>query len=252
MPSRKKRNTPVKGPQRSIGERVRYLVDLYADSSVNYASKVLGIPQATLQKIVTGKTKNPRASVVARVAAVCRVDAEWLLSGRGEAPSPEDPKRIAQLFAAWNWNRTLDALGLSPSAREALYLLPATGFTFGLMVDLHATRKSDYGLEPMHEKFTRASTKAWTELVDALIAKHGRESVRSAMEALQAEAGVGFALPGLRLLKSDELQRRRVREHLDARVREKGAARSAERERRRTEGDATAKGHASDSEGTET
>jgi transcriptional regulator with XRE-family HTH domain len=231
---------------------VRYLVELYADSSVNYASKVLGIPQATLQKIVTGRTKNPRASVVARVAAVCRVDAEWLLSGRGEAPSPEDPKRIAQNFAYWGWNLTLDSLGLTPSAREALFLQPLQGFTFGQMVDLLAAGKSDYGREPMHAKFNRASTKAWTELVDALIAKNGKDSVRRAIEELQAEAGVGFALAGLALLESDAPLRAKVREQLDALVSQRDAARSAARERRRAESVATSEGHPSDAEGRRT
>lgn len=69
-----------------LSKRIKKLVDS-TFPSVNAAAKAIGIPQQTLDRIVRGQHRAPRVETLQQIADFYDTTVDWLLNGRGAAPS---------------------------------------------------------------------------------------------------------------------------------------------------------------------
>lgn len=67
----------------SLALRVKYIIDIN-NLSVTSAAEKCGMPQPRLNDIVLGKTINPHAKTIKRIAEGFGVTEGWLLTGQGE------------------------------------------------------------------------------------------------------------------------------------------------------------------------
>ena len=68
----------------SLKNRLATLVQYRYPDSINRAAREIGVPQPTLHGILSGRTKEPRPSVLRTIADHFGVSVDWLLSGLGE------------------------------------------------------------------------------------------------------------------------------------------------------------------------
>lgn len=76
----------------TLAERVKFLID-FNNLSVTAAAKKCGIPQPRLNDIVLGKTLNPQAKTIKRIAKGMDATEGWLITGEGEIRPAEKSER---------------------------------------------------------------------------------------------------------------------------------------------------------------
>lgn len=67
----------------SIGDRLRYLLEVRGYSQVALAKKI-GITQAAISNLVTDNSRKPSAPTLLKLAAALQANPDWILTGQGE------------------------------------------------------------------------------------------------------------------------------------------------------------------------
>jgi transcriptional regulator with XRE-family HTH domain len=67
----------------SIGDRLRYLIEVRKYTQVELAKKV-GVTQAAISNLVTDSSRKPSAPTLLRLAAALQANPDWIMSGVGE------------------------------------------------------------------------------------------------------------------------------------------------------------------------
>ena len=110
---------------KTLGERVKQLVDLHNHGSAYEAAKDLGVTQPTIARLISGVVSQPRAGLIRRIAEYYRVSVDWLLTGQGSGPQTDSRGVGRDLNGPrLRWEGLLDRLTLPPDVREPLSFLP--------------------------------------------------------------------------------------------------------------------------------
>ena len=67
----------------TVGDRIRWLRKKRELSQVDLATSI-GIKGPSVSNLETGKSKNPAASTLLKLAAVLEANPDWIVSGRGD------------------------------------------------------------------------------------------------------------------------------------------------------------------------
>lgn len=67
----------------SIGERIRYLIEVREYKQVELAKKC-GITQAAISNLVTDNTRKPSAPTLLKLAAALGANPDWIITGEGD------------------------------------------------------------------------------------------------------------------------------------------------------------------------
>ena len=67
----------------TIGDRIRYLLEVRGYTQVAIAKKV-GITQAAISNLVTDSSRKPSAPTLLKLAAALQANPDWILTGQGE------------------------------------------------------------------------------------------------------------------------------------------------------------------------
>lgn len=189
---------------KTLGSRVRLLIDRYWRGSVNYAAGDLGVPQPTLNRIASGRTSNPRIAVIVQIADRCSVSSEWLLTGKGPPPLERDDRNVRLDAVVFRWRRILSDLTLPDDVREALNCIPFEGFRLAEDVDLDVRGRSDHGFDSAISEFTSASISAWATLLEALAERYGARRVGAALRKSRVRLALGFGTVGGELVSTPD------------------------------------------------
>lgn len=97
----------------SIGDRLRYLIEVRKYTQVELAKKV-GVTQAAISNLVTDSSRKPSAPTLLKLAAALQANPDWILSGEG------DPFEI-NVIGRRSEQQLLDAFrNMDPQAQAAL------------------------------------------------------------------------------------------------------------------------------------
>ena len=66
----------------SIGERLRWLIEIRGITQVALAEKI-GLTQAAISNVVTNSSRKPSAPTLLKLAAALECSAEWIITGEG-------------------------------------------------------------------------------------------------------------------------------------------------------------------------
>ena len=66
----------------SIGDRLRYLIEVRGYTQVELANKI-GVTQAAISNIVTDSSRKPSAPTLLKLAAALQANADWIITGKG-------------------------------------------------------------------------------------------------------------------------------------------------------------------------
>jgi transcriptional regulator with XRE-family HTH domain len=67
----------------TIGDRIRYLLEVRGYSQVALAKKI-GLTQPAISNIVNDSTRKPSAPTLLKLAAALQANPDWILTGQGE------------------------------------------------------------------------------------------------------------------------------------------------------------------------
>lgn len=67
----------------SIGDRLRYLIEVRKYTQVELAKKV-GVTQAAISNLVTDSSRKPSAPTLLKLAAALQANPDWIMTGQGE------------------------------------------------------------------------------------------------------------------------------------------------------------------------
>jgi transcriptional regulator with XRE-family HTH domain len=67
----------------SIGDRLRYLIEVRKYTQVELAKKV-GVTQAAISNLVTDSSRKPSAATLLKLAAALQANPDWIMTGDGE------------------------------------------------------------------------------------------------------------------------------------------------------------------------
>lgn len=67
----------------TLGDRIRYLLEVRGYSQVALAKKI-GITQAAISNLVTDSSRKPSAPTLLKLAAALQANPDWILTGQGE------------------------------------------------------------------------------------------------------------------------------------------------------------------------
>jgi transcriptional regulator with XRE-family HTH domain len=173
----------------TVADRIRYLIEDYAQGTVNQAAVGMGIPQATLVGIVgtRGKpplVKHPKAEVLRRIAEYYEIPLDWLV--RGEGATPESEGEFAEGF---RWRSTVRQLGLGPRASLVLWNLPnstaevAENLKSALSPRENKAQGERWTWTPELQTVYRLEMAVWVRLFRELIRRFGPELIRDFVEA---------------------------------------------------------------------
>lgn len=67
----------------SIGDRLRYLIEVRKYTQVALAEKI-GVTQAAISNLVTDSSRKPSAPTLLKLAAALQANPDWILTGEGD------------------------------------------------------------------------------------------------------------------------------------------------------------------------
>ena len=67
----------------TIGDRLRYLIEVRGYTQVELAAKI-GLTQAAISNIVTNASRKPSAPTLLKLAAALQANPDWIITGQGE------------------------------------------------------------------------------------------------------------------------------------------------------------------------
>jgi hypothetical protein len=194
----------------SINARVRFVIDTYWDGDIRRAARDCGIPQASLYRLVSGVTENPRAKLVSRLAEQCGASVDWLLTGRGDAPRTTTDRGVPLSFDVLRWSFVLNSLHLSPQTHELMGELPAGPLSFKFALwRFQGGESSDVPAIALPES-ARGCYGAWADTLSAAIEAHGIAAIREFLEGCRVAIAFGMTPLGaaLALDQAEPLARR--------------------------------------------
>src|SRR5207248_970895 len=120
------------------GDRIWWLVEQFHAGNITAAAKAWQTTQPTLTRITRGEVENPRTDILTRIAMRQSTTVDWLLTGRGEAPStaidvdgdlPAETIQVVEAHDAargayLNWRYLLMQVPLAAETRTLLEQLP--------------------------------------------------------------------------------------------------------------------------------
>ncbi|MGI4856739.1 MAG: helix-turn-helix domain-containing protein [Janthinobacterium lividum] len=86
----------------NISTRLKQAMSDRRVSSQSALARSSGVPQPTINRILTGKSANPDSHTLARLAVALSVSSEWLLTGRGDKPVGF-PQPVVPAISGENW-----------------------------------------------------------------------------------------------------------------------------------------------------
>jgi len=174
----------------SLQRRVREVVDLYYNGSVNKAARDMGVPQPTLTQIVDGTVQNPRGSTLQKIAAHSGASVDWLLTGKGRGPDPA-AREWSGGEAGRRWQALVESLGLEESTARQVSNLPIATRNAARSMPLRLLARDDFPEEIFDkivkqqaalERAQELEKEAWIAVLSAWIDAFGIEVVREALE----------------------------------------------------------------------
>lgn len=67
----------------TIGDRIRYLLEVREYSQVAIAEKI-GVTQAAISNLVTDSSRKPSAPTLMKLAAALQASPDWIITGEGD------------------------------------------------------------------------------------------------------------------------------------------------------------------------
>lgn len=67
----------------SIGDRLRYLIEVRKYTQVELAKKI-GVTQAAISNLVTDSSRKPSAPTLLKLAAALQANPDWIMTGQGD------------------------------------------------------------------------------------------------------------------------------------------------------------------------
>ena len=67
----------------TIGDRLRYLIEVRRYTQVELAEKI-GVTQAAISNLVTDSSRKPSAPTLLKLAAALQANPDWIMTGQGE------------------------------------------------------------------------------------------------------------------------------------------------------------------------
>lgn len=184
-----------------LADRLGFLISEVHGGSVNRAAAALGVPQQTLQQIVTRGATNPRVSTITAIAKGYGVGVEWLLEGVGETPTFNKLVPVAERL---HWGRLLDSLNLPRSVRLDMGSLPYS--ISGACVSMRIGETRDSERLPTNIRFPilldlqRRELRMWTTLLEEWIKDTDIEHVRKTLIANKDRIRLGWSWYAIQLL----------------------------------------------------
>lgn len=97
----------------TIGDRLRYLLEVRGFSQVDLAAKI-GLTQSAISNIVTNSSRKPSAPTLLKLAAALQANPQWILDGKG------DPFEINVISAKSEQELLSCFRDMDPQAKAAL------------------------------------------------------------------------------------------------------------------------------------
>lgn len=173
-----------------LKDRVQRLVDHNWGGSVNRAATRLGVPQQTLQRIVSGQTLNPRVSVLERIATGCNTSVDWLLNGRGSGPLESDDKVPPLRGGFLRLRAALARMEATDQLRAALGGLTWAPFR---AARLSVKRGAKAGtVFAAADAASDATAEAWASFLEATVGTLGAKKAGANLADVETAAALGF------------------------------------------------------------
>jgi hypothetical protein len=176
--------TSRQSPPRTLGRRVQWLVDQFAQGSVRAAAELWGIQRLTLLRMMKGQTHSPRGRVLDQIAEGCGTTVDWLRTGKGPPPLPPGPEAFLSTPWRGRWRKLVEGLDLPDPITARVVALPGLmNRVFQVFVlEGHPLGAPIRGMGVVRraEEF---EYRAWVALVTGMIQTYGRERVRAKLEA---------------------------------------------------------------------
>lgn len=173
-----------------LGNRVRSLVDYVWAGSVNAASKDLGVPQSTLQRVVDGAISAPRTNFTEAFRLGLDVSSDWLIAGVGSGPQGFDSHRRPLVAGVPRWRRAVRSLQLDDALADELSELPYSVWRV-------ASALGGNEMGPSALSALSGSLDSWSELFESLAELKG-QARKLAVDRLKETLGaVGVSLQAL-------------------------------------------------------
>ncbi len=173
-----------RGTQATMGGRINWLVQEFAQGSVRGAAELWEIQRLTLQRLIKGQVRNPRGPVLELIAEACGTTVEWLRTGEGAPPTPPSPTEL--LMTPWHgrWRRLVEELELSEEVAERVSALPGlmSRVFYVLVLAGHPVGKGIRGME-VARRAEEFEYRAWVALLTGLVDTYGKDRVREKLEA---------------------------------------------------------------------
>lgn len=145
----------------SLASRVRTVVDMYWQGSVNKAAHDLGVPQSSLQRVIDGSIKEPRAKFLEAFRRGVDVSTEWLLGGIGEKPTFRDSLGRPIVAGVARWRRALHDLHINVEEDREIETIPYAVWQAGVVL----TAKDEPLPEWLRDSLTY-SLIAWSRVME--------------------------------------------------------------------------------------
>ena len=173
------------------------MIDRLCDGSVNRAARQMGIPQQTLQRIASGDTSNPRATVLAQIAKFAATTVEYLLTGEGAGPLLIDGRGRPRSGGIARFRRIVASLfpergGLREHLDDGVF--GPLGFYWVIApptFDSRGREKPRRNLKTLG-RVQDTVAEAWADLLEDAIAVFGPDTVRKQLESAEIVAAGGF------------------------------------------------------------
>jgi transcriptional regulator with XRE-family HTH domain len=106
----------------SIGDRIRYLIELRQYKQVELAAKT-GVTQAAISNLVTDSTRKPSAPTLLRLALALDASPQWIITGEGDpfetiAPKDRDEGRLVDNYRHMSQQHKTALLSMSETLRK--------------------------------------------------------------------------------------------------------------------------------------